>query len=174
MKLAFITKIGLAFLIAGVLFQSCSPPDYPSLDKTIPLRIADLAGTWRASKVVQYDQQAIDNAYPVSVQSMDITNAYAFSQYTLTLNLDTQNRPTTYTVTPGTAPNFLALTEGNWSVDHPVFVTKLDFFQSNSTSSGRFVVKSIEKDKIILRMQRKDADATNTPTLLYYEYEFTR
>ena len=166
--------LGMLFLALALPILNGCTQKYPELEKTLTLRVAELAGTWKASKVIQYDQQAIDNAYPVSVQSMDITNAYAFSQYTLTLNLDSQNRPTTYTVTPGTAPNFLALTAGSWSVDHPVFVTKLDFFLSSSTSAGRFVVKSIDKDKIILRMLRKDADANLTPTLLFYEYEFTR
>ena len=175
MKYHIIKKLGFTLLITGFLFlQACMPPKYPELEKTLTLRVAELGGTWKASKVTQYDQVAIDNAYPVSVQSMDITNAYTFSQYTITFNLDAQNRPTTYSVTTGTAPNFLALTAGNWSVDHPVFATKLEFFQQNNTLSGNFVVKSINKDKIILRMQRKDADANSAPTLLYYEYEFIR
>lgn len=171
----------LGLLLITILAVSGCRRDYPELEETLTIKTEFLKGTWKVAKVTQYDQQAIGNAYPKEVQSMDITSLFPFSQYTITFNLDAQNKPSTYTITPGQAPNLIALTSGRWEVDNPVFATRIAMFDPNSTSSGTFVVKRINNERIILRVERRDADSNpnepdpNKKTLLvYYEYEFTR
>lgn len=168
----------LLLLVAFVSINSCRP-NYPELVEPLSVKTTYLKGTWKASKVTQYDQEAIDNGFPVSVQQQDITSNYPFSDYTIVFNLDAQGKPSTYTLTPGTAPNYLALTSGNWSVDHPVFATKIMFTDPNITTAGKFVVKMIDKNRLTLRMERRDAASPNPDPdkrtmFLFYEYEFTR
>lgn len=170
-----------AIILLLVVFSSISAcrPNYPELVEPLSIKTNYLKGTWKASKVTQYDQEAIDNGFPVSVQQQDITSNYPFSDYTITFNLDAQGKPSTYTLTPGTAPNYLALSSGQWSVDHPVFTTQILFSNPTSTIGGRFIVNRIDKDRITLRMERRDADGANPDPnkrtmFLFYEYEFTR
>ncbi len=165
----------LAILVVGF---ACSPPKYPELEGQLTIKTDFLRGTWKTTKVIQYDQEAIDNGFPKEVQSMDITSSAPFNEYTITFDLDAQGKPSTYTLTPGQSPNFLALTSGNWAIDNPVFATKLTFFSPNSTLAGKFIVKRVDSNRIILRMERRDADA-NKPVdektmFLYYEYEFVK
>lgn len=170
---------GLFLIILAIPILSSCRRDYAELEETLTIKTEFLAGTWKVAKVMQYDQEAIDNGFPKEVQSLDITGTAPFGEYTLKLDVDAQGKPSTYTLTPGQAPNYLALTSGNWSVDNPVFTTVLSFFSPNSTLSGRFIVKRIDANRIILRMERRDANGTN-PDLskrtmfLYYEYEFTK
>lgn len=168
----------LLLLMVFVSINGCRP-NYPELVEPLSVKTSYLKGTWKTIKVTQYDQEAIDNGFPMSVQQQDITSNYPFSDYTITFNLDAQGRPSTYTLTPGTAPNYLALTSGNWSVDHPVFTTKIMFTDPNVITSGKFAVKMIDKNRLTLRMERRDTAGSNPDPdkrtmFLFYEYEFTR
>ncbi len=154
-------------------FSSCKRT-YPELDtdNLLSIKTNYLKGNWVVSKVVQYDQEAIDNGFPVDVQSKDITTTYPFTDYKVTFNLDDAGKPTNYTITPGASPNYLSLNSGSWAVDNPVATTKITFFDNNITNNASFVVKTIEKDKLVLRVERRGS--TDNTLFLFYEYTFVR
>lgn len=156
-----------------LLLSACNVFDYPEIEEPISVKVSELNGTWRVSKVTQFDQEAIDNGFPEDVQKRDITAQFPFAEYNLAFTLDAQGRPATFLVTPGNAPNFLAINSGSWSVDHPVFTTQINLFDATNPNSAAFRVKRISSDVIALQLLRNAADDANT-LYLFYEYEFTK
>ena len=156
----------------AVVFACQPDDDFPDLENPLAIKPALLSGTWVAQKVVQYDQEALDNGFPDDVQAQDITSLFPFSQYTITFNLDEQGRPSTYSITPGTAPNFLKLNNGTWKLDDPVFATMISMTSTSDIHAASFRIKQLDDDVIKLQVLRNDA-ADNT-LYSYYEYEFVK
>lgn len=74
-----------------------------------------IKGNWTISSVKQIDEIAKANSQPVS--EMNLTNQVDFSTFTISLNVDEKNRPTSYKV-GGTAPQLFP-SEGYWELDYP-------------------------------------------------------
>jgi len=161
----------LALLLSVAL--SCQPDDdYPALQDPLTVKPALLSGTWTAERVVQYDQEALDNGFPTEVVEQDITALFPFSEYKLTFELDEKGRPSEYSINAGDAPNFLSLTNGTWTLDDPVFATVITLNNTADIHATAFRIEQLNKDRITLHVMRNDA---NDNTLYsYYKYDFVK
>jgi hypothetical protein len=160
-----------AFFIGIIL--SCQPDDdFPDLENPLAIKPSLLQGTWVAEKVVQYDQEALDNGFPTEVVEQDITALFPFSQYRLTFSLDEAGRPGTYTITAGEAPNFLNLNNGDWTLDNPVFATVISMSNTSDVNAASFRIRQLDADRITLHVLRNDA--TDNTLYSYYEYDFVK
>jgi hypothetical protein len=163
--------VSMVCVVAFVL--SCQPEnDFPELKNPLAIKPALLEGSWKVAKVTQYDQEALDNGYPSDVQSREITDAFPFSEYQIEFMLDESGRPANYKITPGSAPNFLKLNEGKWSVNDPVFATEIRMTSPTDPNTASFKIKKLSENVIQLQVLRKDAaDGT---LYSFYEYEFVK
>jgi Domain of unknown function (DUF5004) len=167
-------KFNLWVLSLVCLLGACQPDsDFPNLDDPLSIKTASLSGTWVVQKVTLFDQEAIDNGFPEAVQKQDITAKFPFAEFEVKFDIDNQGNPSTFTVTPGNAPNFLSLNTGQWSVDHPIFTTTIRLFDTTNPNASSFRVKQINKDLITLQFLRNANDSGST-LYLFYEYEMKR
>lgn len=163
--------IPVALLLSVAL--SCQPDDdYPDLQDPLAVKPTLLSGTWTAERVIQYDQEALDNGFPMEVVEQDITALFPFSDYKLTFELDENGRPSEYSIDAGTAPNFLSLTSGTWTLDDPVFATVITLSNTANIHATSFRIQQLTENRIILNVLRNDA---NDNTLYsYYRYDFVK
>ena len=162
-----------AILLAGMAVSSCQKDDnFPALQNPIPLKPQLLNGTWSVSKVTQFDKEAVDNGFPTDVQKKDITGLFAFADYKVKFDLEPSGKPSTFTVTPGNAPNFLTLNQGIWELDDYVFATRITLTNPSNVNASAFRIKRLESNKISLQVVRNDAN--DNTEYSYYEYEFTK
>jgi len=71
-----------------------------------------IQGSWSATSVKQTDEIAKANSEKVT--EMALTDQFSFSTFTIKLNVDAQNQPTTYQI-GGASPKFFP-TDGYWSL----------------------------------------------------------
>ena len=164
--------IPVALLLSVAL--SCQPDDdFPDLDDPLAVKPTLLSGTWTAERVIQYDQEALDNGFPTEVVEQDITALFPFSDYKLTFELDEKGRPSEYSINAGDAPNFLSLTGGTWTLDDPVFATVITLSSTSNINATSFRIQHLSKDRIVLNVLRTDA-TDNTTVYSYYRYDFVK
>jgi Domain of unknown function (DUF5004) len=160
-------------ILLVIVLVACQPEDdFPALENPLALKTTLLNGTWTASKVRQYDKEAIDNGFPDDIQARDITALFPFTEYKITFNLDASGRPGTFVVVPGASPNFLSLNQGTWALDDYVFATRINLTNVTDVNSSTFRITVLEPAKILLQIVRNDA-GDNTE-YSYYEYEFVK
>jgi hypothetical protein len=170
-KLRLLIRSGMLIMLIAVI--ACQPEnDFPTLENPLALKTEVLEGTWIVSKVVQYDKEAIDNGFPEDVQSLDVTDLFNFNEFKLTFNLQESGLPGTFMVEEGSAPNFLGLTNGTWSLDDYVFATQIALNNIADVNASAFRVKLLKENLIQLQIVRNDLiDATEYS---YYEYELIK
>ena len=104
-------------LVCSSFFSGCTKPEDGAY--TAPVTISEkMAGTWALSPnkgLLQDDEIAKANSEPVT--EMDLTGQFTFSSFTITFNVDADNKPTGYSV-GGTSPAFFPKT-GYWDLDYP-------------------------------------------------------
>lgn len=166
-------KIFIPALLVAVLFTACRPDDFKDIGETryIP---GSLAGVWKLTKAVQKDEESARKGFPYS--ELDLTTVFPYTQYTLTLNADNNQSPTTFTANAGGAPDIIGLTSGTWAVDAADAPSRIDFKNGatvRSVTLGSYPVGGNEKLKF--RIEKRDADpAANNKLLISYTYEFTK
>jgi hypothetical protein len=166
-------KIFFSVLLVAIFFSACRPDDIKEIGdpRDVP---ASMGGVWKLTKVVQKDEESARKGFPYS--ELDLTNVFPYSQFTLTLNLDNNESPSTFTSTPGGSPDIIGLTSGTWTVDNGAAPTKINFTSGTTTKSvtlGSYPVGG--NDKLKFRIERRDADpAANNKLLISYTYEFTK
>ncbi len=74
-----------------------------------------IKGDWTITSVKQIDEIAKANSQ--SPTEMNLTNQVDFSTFTINLNVNDKNQPTSYKV-GGTSPQFFP-SEGYWELDYP-------------------------------------------------------
>lgn len=74
-----------------------------------------IKGNWTIVSVKQIDEIAKANSQ--SPSEMNLTNQIDFSTFSITLNVDNKNEPTSYKV-GGTSPQFFPA-EGYWKLEYP-------------------------------------------------------
>lgn len=167
-----ILKFSFLMILAIYFLSACQPEsDFPEIEEPTSLKAEKLQGTWTLSSVIQVDQEAEDNGFPEDVQSLDITNLFDFQSITLTFNLDTEGRPSDFTVNrPETVPNFF-VESGTWSLPHPVFATEVYLTNPISTGNAILTVERITSNEFKFRVNRKDEAGTS---FIRYDYTFTK
>ena len=166
-------KLTSFIIIAGIFF-SCQPSKYKNLE--VPQTVASsLAGTWKLSKVLQTDEDAKSKGFtygPINVQQLDITNAFSYTDFKLTLNVN-GTAPSTFTTTPGNSPKILSLASGNWTFDDPNYPKVLTF--TSGTTSEKITLGSYPAGASpILKITTERRDASTNKLLITYSYEFVK
>ena len=156
----------LVSLLSTTMFMACEEDDFDDVT-TEPLSVNTglLAGTWTLNTVVQVDQDAVDNGFPEAVQKQDITDLYAWSETTITFNLDAEGNPETFSVNEGSAPNYL-VTSGEWSVDHPVFTSEIELTGETEDDKSILVIEDIQETRLTARIER-----TSTDDIVFVRYD---
>lgn len=177
-------------LLAAVALwvTSCRPDEdfggnATSVDALNSVKPAQLAGTWRAASVTVVDNDAVDRGFPTTssvtgaaIQRLDISSQFNLTQYRLTFNVDGSGNPTTFTVTANGAPNFIGYTTGNWSVDHPIYTSRITTRPAMGTTGAvrNFGIRRAITQgttRIFIRFERYNA---LNRVVLSYEYEFVK
>lgn len=114
MKVILKHFLAFIFLSAVVSFTACNDTDDGHFVEPITL-FEKIQGEWIVKSVKQIDEIAKTNAQ--SPSEMTLTNQFDLSTFTIKLNVDNNNQPTSYEV-GGTAPAFFP-TSGFWSLDYP-------------------------------------------------------
>jgi len=166
--------ISIFVALSVLTIIGCQPEDdFPEIGPDpLSVKTALLEGTWQASKVTQYDKEAVDNGFPENVQRRDLTDLFPFDEYQITFSTGTDGKPTTFVVDAGSAPDFLTLTSGTWTLDDYVFATQINLTNVANVNSSRFRVKLLQGSKITLQVVRNDLN--DNTEYSYYEYEFTK
>jgi hypothetical protein len=158
-------------LLSGVIavLYSCRPDTYKTLAAPGNY-IQSLAGTWKLSKVLQTDEDAKRKGFPF--QSQDITNVFAYTDFTMTLNTN-GTTPTSFVIVRGNAPNIIPIASGNWKVDDPKFPNVLTL--SNGTDSSKITLGAYPVQQTpLLKLSAHKKDASTGKLLISYSYEFTK
>ncbi|MFP5040750.1 DUF5004 domain-containing protein [Parasediminibacterium sp. JCM 36343] len=168
-------KVSLLIMACTLLF-ACQPEKYKSVGTPID-PVATLAGTWSLSKVTQTDENAKNNGYsydPINVQTADLTTAFPFTDFKLTLNL-ASGVPSTFTTVPGKSPKVIKLTSGTWTVDNaktPQIVTLVSGKDTATVTLGSLPLSATPILK--LAATKSDYSTTKPKLLISYSYEFSK
>lgn len=104
----------LSFLVIVTCFPACNDTDDGSYVAPITT-YEKIKGSWKLTSLKQVDEIAAANAQKPS--EMYLTEQFGFSTFTITLNVDNENQPTTYSV-GGSAPAIFPK-DGYWKLEHP-------------------------------------------------------
>lgn len=151
-----------------VSFYSCRPEAFKPVGDPVG-NIRALTGTWKLTKVLQTDADAQKKGFPF--QTLDLTNVFPYSDFTMTFNSN-GSTPTTFATIPGAAPKIISLSNGNWIVDNAAAPKNLTLV--NGTDTSRVVLGSYPnsvRPTLKLRQERKDAAGK---VMIIYDYEFTK
>jgi len=103
----------LLLMVLVLPFAACNDTDDGSYVEPITV-YEKIYGNWKVSSVKQVDE--IAKANNESPSEMTLTDQFDFSSFTISLNVDANNQPTTYTI-GGNSPRFFP-TEGYWALDY--------------------------------------------------------
>jgi hypothetical protein len=167
-------KLSFWAIMAGVLLYSCRPEKFKEIDA--PQTVASsLAGIWKLIKVTQTDEDAKNKGFlygPVNVQQMDITSAFPYTDFKLTLNVD-GSAPTTFATTPGNSPKIIKLAGGNWTFDDPKYPKVLTL--TSGTLSEKVKLGSYPTaTSPTLKITSERRDASTNKLLISYSFEFAK
>jgi len=157
----------ITILSVAAIFHACRPDDYKEVG-TPGDRVALLEGTWKVTRVVQQDVDAIQEGFPY--KELDVTDVAPFTSSTLRLTLN-DGQPATFSANRGTAPFFLPATSGAWSVDNvstPGEITLGTGASAVTVQLGSYVL--LGGNKMQFTISRKQGDAT----VMAYVYELTK
>jgi hypothetical protein len=171
MKLSI--KIFFPVMLAAILFTGCRPEEFKEIGETRDIP-SSLVGTWKLTKVTQKDEESARKGFPYS--EIDITTLFPYTQFTLTLVINTAAGLSTFTSSPGSSPDIIGLATGTWKLDSQEAPTKIDFTSGATTQSvalGAYPVGG--NTKLKFKVEKRDADpAANNKLLISYTYEFTK
>jgi hypothetical protein len=156
-------------ILAVCLFSSCKPENFKPIGKAVT-PIANLAGTWKITSVIQKDEDAANKGFPY--QQMDLTTLLPYTDFALTLNMN-GNAPTTFTAVPGNSPKIIRLTSGTWTVDDPNFpkiLTLVNGIDTAKLTLGAYPTGINPSLKIALAKH----DAASGKLLISYSYVFSK
>ncbi len=163
-------KTILIFIFSILILASCSPDEFPALGDRAD-RVSQLTGTWSLTKVTQEDKDAVRKGFPFFAQVQDITNAFPYTEVTLTLNTDN-----TFTLESSNAPNILGgLSSGLWAVDDQMFPSIVTF--TSGSDSFQLTIGSfaeIGAGVITMKKARLEDKGDRMDNVLEYIYEFKK
>ena len=160
-------------LILAIGLYGCSPKDdFAPLGEKTDVSDAFLAGTWKLSKVTQYDAEAVRKGFPSEkfIQFADLTTVFpSFATYSIAFS------GSSYTVSnAGNAPVFLG-TGGTWKFDDSKTTQRtLELTTGTAKIQAEFGSASyrLSNDKnLVLVYTRRNSDGK---AIVRYFYEFTK
>lgn len=140
-------KVALKYIITLLLMSTlASCYDTKDGNYTEPITVYEkINGNWKISSLKQIDE--IAKAASQSLNEVTLTSQFGFSTFTIALNVDNQNRPTTFEI-GGSSPAFFE-TEGYWKLnrDYPTTdgsttVVELYSDAAKQVKTGELIVAS--------------------------------
>lgn len=163
-----ILKNLILLVVIAIGSTSCSPEEVVPVGNPDAI-IPQLQGNWKVSKVNQIDRYALDKGFPY--KTLDITNLYPYTSIEATFNVDSQGKPTTFSINTGSAPINIKVKSGNWSTDNDK-APKLIYLVNGSDSSivelGNY--SSLASNQMILRLTRYQMTSKGPVAALSYDY----
>jgi len=157
-------------LLASLSVASCQPEeDFGDIGEPFATPESTI-GDFQLERVVQVDNDAVNNNYPAAVQRLDLTSDYPYNQVVFSFQAN-GTEPTTFAVTnPGNAPIFLS--NGTWKFDDSRGARKIIISQANGRRDTLEYGKSYRPsdNKLGLRLLRRSGNRT----LVTYEMNFVR
>ncbi len=166
-------KTFFAALLIVALLPGCRPDDFKDIGEPRDV-VASLGGVWKLTKATQIDEDALGKAFPGFVSQLDLTTIFPYTDFALTLNLDNNNSPSTFTSNPGNSPAIMTLTSGTWNVDNWERPSLLIFKQGSATQTVTLgSLPTGGNTKLKFKVEKRDA-ASGDKLLISYTYEFTK
>lgn len=163
----------------AVTLHACQPDGYKSVGTPVT-PLPSLAGTWKLNKVTQTDEDAKNKGLTydqIDIQQADITTLFPFSDFKLTLTLDT-GKPGTFTTVPGSSPKVIRLSSGKWFSDDPVYPQVLSLYSGTDTVKITLAAYPSASSPVLTTVVNKyqaSTVGTASPKLLVsYRYEFVK
>lgn len=103
-----------SLLVVMAFFTACNDTDDGSYVAPITL-YEKINGNWELKSLKQVDEIAVANSQKPS--EMNLTEQFGFATFTIALNVDNENQPTSYKI-GGTAPQLIS-PDGYWEMDYP-------------------------------------------------------
>ncbi|MDF2381601.1 DUF5004 domain-containing protein [Nostoc ellipsosporum NOK] len=164
------SRILLVLLAAITMLNACRPDKFDEVGAN--RRVTDsFAGTWKLTKVTQKDEDAARKGFPYSV--LDLTTLFAYTDYSLTLNVTNGGQTTTFSTTAGNSPAVIAVANGDWSAGPTQYPTYVAFKQGSATDTltlGSYPAGG----RNVLQLKKERKDASTGKLLVSYTYEFTK
>lgn len=150
----------IPLLACAAAFSSCASTDDGDFVQPIT-QYEKIGGHWTVNSVTQTDE--------VTKNTMDLTNVLGFDSFSIDLNVDSDNNPTTFHVS-GSAPALLP-TDGNWSLDNSFVNSDGSSAVINLGSQAHLTVTAVPGANPILefKLARKD----NGVDFVSYTYNLT-
>ncbi len=161
----------LCFTLVGVMLQGCIE-DPPDIGEPFD-RVSNLSGTWNLTEVIQNDEDAIRKGFPTFVQSLEVTELFPFTDLSLTLNVNEEGNPSTFTVTPGNSPNIFGAESGSWSLDDPDAPSEITFEGGITIQLDTYL--GLTEGVLNLKLTRFETRSDGSQVaFLSYDYEFVK
>lgn len=166
-------KILIYIISIMLLFQFCSPDDFPPIGDA-PDRAEQLVGTWNLTSFLQIETAAREKAFPDFATVKDLTNVFPdnpYSDFSITFNDDG-------TFTSVIGQSFLDFPEnGTWKFDDDEFpaiiiLTKGEIVKNVEIGSWR----DIQLGKFQFAVNRLDPslDEPEEKPVIIYEYNLIK
>lgn len=152
-----------------IMIVACDPVEYGEIGTPFSKTEA-IEGTWGLTEIVQVDEAAREQGGMYT--ELDLTNAFNFTDYTITFTLDTDTLPLEFSIDPGMAPNFID-TLGTWTFDDNDFPTEVLFTQSDSVNvTSKLKLIAPPRDQNPLRVKYQRYSGGNL--IISYQYSFEK
>jgi hypothetical protein len=112
------TLVTLVLLVCSISFISCEDTDDGKFVEPITL-YEKINGNWTLTNISQIDETA--NSLGISPKEIGLFSLFGFETFSINLNVDEKNQPTSYQVN-GTAPELFP-NNGYWDLKSPFQVT---------------------------------------------------
>lgn len=153
----------------AIIFVACDPVEYGEIGTPFS-KVEAIEGTWKLSQISQIDEAALEQGGIYT--ELDLTDAFNFTDYTITFSLDADTLPLEFSIDAGAAPNFID-TLGTWTFDDNDLPTELLFTQSDSTNvTSKLKLIAPPRDQNPLRMKYQRFAGGNL--IISYQYSFEK
>lgn len=159
----------IMFTMLAITFVACDPVEYGEIG--VPFsKVEAIEGTWKLSEIIQVDEAALEQGGMYT--ELDLTNAFNFTDYSITFSLDADTLPLEFSIDAGMAPNFID-TLGTWTFDENDLPTELLFTQSDSVNvTSKLKLIAPPRDQNPLRVKYQRFSGGNL--IISYQYSFEK
>jgi hypothetical protein len=158
-------------IVVMVLAFSCRPDEFPEIGERSAI-LPFLKGTWSISSVIQIDNDAERKGYPLFAQLQNITEDFPYDQFRLTLNLNADDTPSTFTVELGDSPNIVGegVLSGIWEVDDLDFPSLITFTDDSESTIQLGSLSELATGKLVVKVVRKQLKGSLFVPVVTYNY----
>ena len=163
--------INIALLVFGSLLATGCIEEYGGVGEPVD-KVNELAGTWKLASVIQVDEDAVRKGFPAFVQTMDITEIFDYTDYTMNLEVS-GGAPSSFTIDRGNSPAIIGITSGPWTLDNLQAPTQIIFADSEALEFESYL--ELREGVLSLRFTRYQTNSKGEKSaFLSYRYRFIK